>query len=582
MRRKKINFNPRADFGLLILVCCVTLSAPAESRVLRVPSDFVSIALAIAQTNSLDTVLIAPGEYPEIVKFPQHDIVLAGSFLLSGDTVSIAETIINANSYADADSSSVLIFATGNSRASRVIGLTLTGGHGTLLSPPDPRKTGGCILALEASPSIEHCRIVANSSDNYCVMIAESGSPSLSQCLISDNCGEIGCILVFGNMVLNDSAIFQRNSIVSNYGCVGNSGLWDNGIACQQARVSVLENRFSDYQGFSMLGLYLYETRAMVRGNVFERLRARSDADIIYSTNYDNEFSDNVFTACSLGTGTCLVLAHNANPENVWRSVVQRNWFESIVHGEQGASALYMQHPNAIVSQNVVIGCPAYAFQLSQTATQGCEAVFERNIFWNCTAPSATTRGSAFLSVGDGPACLMQQNWFEGNRGISLDFQLSPPEITDLTDNYWGHASGPYHPTENPQGQGDTVDVNIHVTPWLAEPPDLEIDVRARLKLNPEDWTLEQIFPNPFNGQTNIRIVARKPQPMSVIVYNTLGQKISDVWQGVIAKDEPTLIRWDGVDNFGRGVASGVYYIVAQPRGSLRGAPKAQKAVLLR
>jgi hypothetical protein len=37
----------------------------------------------------------------------------------------------------------------------------------------------------------------------------------------------------------------------------------------------------------------------------------------------------------------------------------------------------------------------------------------------------------------------------------------------DATYNWWGHASGPYHPTANPGGMGDAVSNNVSFTPWL-------------------------------------------------------------------------------------------------------------------
>ena len=52
----------------------------------------------------------------------------------------------------------------------------------------------------------------------------------------------------------------------------------------------------------------------------------------------------------------------------------------------------------------------------------------------------------------------------------------------DATLNFWGHASGPYHPTENPLGSGDTITDNIDFTPWLKTPdgyvyPTSEIEI---------------------------------------------------------------------------------------------------------
>jgi hypothetical protein len=36
--------------------------------------------------------------------------------------------------------------------------------------------------------------------------------------------------------------------------------------------------------------------------------------------------------------------------------------------------------------------------------------------------------------------------------------------------NWWGDASGPYHPSKNPDGKGDRVSDNVHFTPWRGAP----------------------------------------------------------------------------------------------------------------
>jgi len=43
-------------------------------------------------------------------------------------------------------------------------------------------------------------------------------------------------------------------------------------------------------------------------------------------------------------------------------------------------------------------------------------------------------------------------------------------ESVDAIYNYWGHISGPYHPTSNPTGQGDNVSDNVDFIPWLDAP----------------------------------------------------------------------------------------------------------------
>ncbi|MDI6784398.1 MAG: right-handed parallel beta-helix repeat-containing protein, partial [bacterium] len=39
--------------------------------------------------------------------------------------------------------------------------------------------------------------------------------------------------------------------------------------------------------------------------------------------------------------------------------------------------------------------------------------------------------------------------------------------VLNAENNWWGAASGPYHPSLNPTGSGDTVSDNVNFTPWL-------------------------------------------------------------------------------------------------------------------
>jgi hypothetical protein len=43
--------------------------------------------------------------------------------------------------------------------------------------------------------------------------------------------------------------------------------------------------------------------------------------------------------------------------------------------------------------------------------------------------------------------------------------------LLDMSNNWWGDSSGPYHPEENPEGRGESVGSNITYRPWLDSPP---------------------------------------------------------------------------------------------------------------
>jgi parallel beta-helix repeat protein len=59
-------------------------------------------------------------------------------------------------------------------------------------------------------------------------------------------------------------------------------------------------------------------------------------------------------------------------------------------------------------------------------------------------------------------------NSFNGNNGTAVAHYSG--QAIDATDNWWGHMSGPYHPINNPTGQGDEVSDNVLYDPWTKIP----------------------------------------------------------------------------------------------------------------
>ncbi len=58
--------------------------------------------------------------------------------------------------------------------------------------------------------------------------------------------------------------------------------------------------------------------------------------------------------------------------------------------------------------------------------------------------------------------------------------------VINAVNNWWGDSSGPYHPTENPEGTGNSVSNNIDFIPWCTAaplPPATEIDCINAAKL---------------------------------------------------------------------------------------------------
>ena len=74
----------------------------------------------------------------------------------------------------------------------------------------------------------------------------------------------------------------------------------------------------------------------------------------------------------------------------------------------------------------------------------------------------------------------------------------------------------------------------------------------------PSSFALEQNFPNPFNSDTVIRFALPATGEVELTVYNLVGQSVAKLVEGM--REAGTYrIDWDGKDDRGRGLASGMY-----------------------
>lgn len=71
---------------------------------------------------------------------------------------------------------------------------------------------------------------------------------------------------------------------------------------------------------------------------------------------------------------------------------------------------------------------------------------------------------------------------------------------------------------------------------------------------------INSIFPNPFNPSTNIRFALGEDQMAVLTIYNKRGQLIRRLFEGSLSKGTYNMV-WDGRDQNGREVASGMYLL---------------------
>ena len=85
----------------------------------------------------------------------------------------------------------------------------------------------------------------------------------------------------------------------------------------------------------------------------------------------------------------------------------------------------------------------------------------------------------------------------------------------------------------------------------------------------PSEFTLGQNYPNPFNPITRLDYVLPRRSDVSIRVYNMLGQEIITL----LRQEQPYgkySVSWNGLDKYGKQVASGVYFTELKSRNIRR------------
>ena len=75
----------------------------------------------------------------------------------------------------------------------------------------------------------------------------------------------------------------------------------------------------------------------------------------------------------------------------------------------------------------------------------------------------------------------------------------------------------------------------------------------------PEKFELFQNYPNPFNFGTLIKYALPEESNVRLVIYNLLGQKVKELVEKTQSPGYYT-IYWDGKDNRGENVGSGIYF----------------------
>ena len=127
------------------------------------------------------------------------------------------------------------------------------------------------------------------------------------------------------------------------------------------------------------------------------------------------------------------------------------------------------------------------------------------------------------------------------------------------------------------RSNGQTQNLNnmpsYHFTPESAN-KDFVVIIGAVEKVNeqlehimPKTYSLFQNYPNPFNPQTSILLTIEEDSQVSLVIYNLIGNEVSHLAKNEFRPAGYHNFIWQGYDDRGRKVSSGIYFYHVQVLG---------------
>jgi hypothetical protein len=139
---------------------------------------------------------------------------------------------------------------------------------------------------------------------------------------------------------------------------------------------------------------------------------------------------------------------------------------------------------------------------------------------------------------------------------IGAENVLEAEDTTRTVRTMWFGQSLQYLRDERNVVPIDVFRIVNDVMAWMATATNPDI---TKTENAPMAYGLSQNYPNPCNPFTTIKLDMKEKGTVAVKIYNVAGQLVRTLHDGVLGAGHYTLV-WDGRNNRGAAVASGVYF----------------------
>lgn len=124
------------------------------------------------------------------------------------------------------------------------------------------------------------------------------------------------------------------------------------------------------------------------------------------------------------------------------------------------------------------------------------------------------------------------------NNNVGFYTNATAKALQDATQSYWGHATGPYHPTLNPGGLGVDVSDGVIFEPWLTNPEGDDVIDIGLYNTTCADFEvrLKPSYDLNATALTNIQFTVKWPESSGVSIINAMSTTFG------IAQQGPTIV----------------------------------------
>lgn len=570
---------------LLAVIPVLFLIANAHGTLINVPGDSATIQSAICGAQDGDTVLVTEGTYYERLDFLGKDILLTSNYLFTGDTLTIQNTIIDADTtvLGATDTMSVIVFNNGETSDAIVQGFTIQNGLGVNYSGLN-RWFGGGIYCDGTSPTITHNIIrwnsVAHGGGGLCAM-SDANVIVTYNTFTENYAGKSGGGGVFA---YNSFAVISHNDIIGNFTDTTGLGQYDLGMG----------------GGIYSSNSQMDGSNTITHNNIRDNIACTGGGICSYVRNYDT-ISNNIITG-NMATGQGNVGSF------IWRNrgggiSLYHTFFGTVSNNEiadnyarDNGGGIHMWQNHAVyeahVDSNVIIG------NISQIGGGICAEDWLDNGFITCNlvAENVAIKGGgiSFLTSSMSLAGnTIAYNIASTNGGGLHGYSTSQYLVEVMNTICWGNGSEIWNESGIQFGvtycdvEGGFTGVgNINCDPTFCYPDtgnyflidtsccvgagqggvDIgaygigceSLGIYSRVDVLPAKYSLSPNYPNPFNPTTTIGYCLPVTSFVKLSVYNILGHEV----ETLVNQEQPAgnyRVIWNA-DN----MTSGLYFYRVQ------------------